>query len=128
MPHQVHTESNASGVVISFSGIVSGDEVVALNARLITEDSFSRCRYQVWDFSKTTRLDISTEDLRSISLQDIGASAINSSLKVAIVGEPRLFNNKDRIFAIFEEVWTNYRPRFFPDFETAREWASTEGS
>jgi len=125
MPHQVSTESNADGVVISFLGVVSGDELVDLNGRLISEESFSRVRYQIWDFSSATRLDLEIEELRSISLQDIAASAANPSLKVAIVGQPILFGGRDRIFQIFEEVWTTYRPELFLDVEAAREWVKS---
>jgi len=126
MPHEIATESNAEGVAITLSGVVSGTELVELNDRLASEESFSQCRYQIWDFSNATRLDIEIEDLRSISLRDIASSAINPRLKTAIVGQPSLFGGKDRIFLIFEEVWTSYRPKFFTEVETAREWASSE--
>jgi hypothetical protein len=77
MPHHISTEQSGLGVVISFSGVVSGAEVLALNARLISEELFSQCRYQVWDFSAATRLDITPEDLRSVSMQDTTASEEN---------------------------------------------------
>jgi hypothetical protein len=126
MPHQVSTEANAAGVVISFSGAVSGSEVVDLNGRLASEESFSKCRYQLWDFSAATSLDISIEEIRAISLQDIAASAHNPNLKTAIVGHPSLFGGKDEIFLIFEEVWTAYKPKFFPDVASAKEWLSSD--
>ena len=126
MPHEIRTESNATGVVISFTGVVPGEEVVALNIRLISEQAYSQCRYQVWDFSNVTRLDLTVDDLRNISVQDITGSAINPTLRTAIVGQPDLFANRDKIFLIFEEVWTAFRPKFFTDFETAREWASSD--
>jgi len=126
MPHQVHTDSTGTGAVISFSDVVSGAEVLELNARLSSEESYSRCRYQVWDFSGATRLDLTVDDLRNISVQDITASAVNPNVRLAIVGKPEFFANRDRIFQIFEEVWTAYRPKFFSDFETAREWASSD--
>jgi hypothetical protein len=127
MPHRIDTESNGLGVVISFSGDVSGAEVVALNIHLISEQSFPQWRYHVWDFSKATGLGLTADDLRNISVQDITASAINPNLKTAIVGQPELFANRDKIFLVFEEVWTTYRPRFFTDFETARAWAAGDG-
>ena len=126
MPHRIDIESKGLGVVISFSGEVPGAEVVALNGRLMSEQSFSQCRYQVWDFSKVTGLGLTADDLRSISVQDITASAINPNLKTAIVGQPELFANRDEIFLILEEAWTAYRPQFFTDFEAAREWAASD--
>ena len=126
MPYQVATESNGSGVIVSFSGVVSGPEVIDLNLRLTNEESFSQCRYQIWDFLKATRLDLSVDDLRTISIQDIAGSAINPTLRMAIVGKPDFFANMDRIFLIFEEEWTAYKPKFFEDLEAAREWISSE--
>jgi hypothetical protein len=126
VPNQVDIESNGSGVVVSFSGVVSGPEVIDLNLRLTNEESFSQCRYQIWDFSKATRLDLSIDDLRTISVQDIAGSAINPTLRMAIVGEPDFFANMDRIFLIFEEEWTAFRPKFFTDLKAAREWISSE--
>ena len=124
MPYQVITESNGVGVVISFSGAVSGSEVIDLNGRLSTDELFSQCRYQIWDFSGATQLDITIDELRSLTLQDIVASATNPTLKTAIVGQQKLFAGKDRIFQIFEEAWTTYRPEFFLDVKAAREWAT----
>ena len=126
MPYEVSTESNGFGVVISLSGIVSGPELVALNLRLNNEESFAQCRFQIWDFSKATRLDLSADEIRALAMQDIPASAINPTLNMAIVGEPDFFGNRDRIFLIFEEVWTAFRPKFFTDLEAARNWASSE--
>jgi hypothetical protein len=31
----------------------------------------------------------------------------------------------DRIFLIFEEEWTAFRPKFFTDLKAAREWISS---
>ena len=126
MPHQVIDESNGPGVVISFSGVVSAEELLALNAHLINEVSFATSHYQVWDFSKATHLAISVDDLRSISVQDIHGSAINPRLRIAIVGEPSLFGNLSEIFLMLEEEATAYRPKFFADIEAAKEWASSE--
>jgi|KBSMisStandDraft_5_1062788.scaffolds.fasta_scaffold113375_2 hypothetical protein len=124
MPHEIVTESNSVGVVISFSGVVSGAELIDLNRSVVDDQSFSQCRYQVWDLSKVTRLDVTIEDLRSISQQDIAASGKNPNLRIAIVGSQELFGGKDQIFRIYEEVWTTYRPKFFSDVEAAKEWAT----
>jgi len=128
LPYQVNAESNGTGVVVSFSGVVTGPEVIDLNLRMTNEESFSQCRYQIWDFSKAARLDLTVDDLRTISVQDITGSAINPTLKMAIVGEPDFFANLDRIFLIFEEEWTAYKPKFFADLKAAREWISSEQS
>ena len=124
MPHQISTELNPNGVVISFSGVISGDEILALNVRLISEESFSQRRYEIWDFSQAIRLDITTEELRSVSMQDVKPSEINPNLKIAIVGQPSFFGGKDRVFLIFEEVWTAYKPKVFLEVEAAREWVA----
>jgi hypothetical protein len=126
VPYEVGTESNGFGVIVSFSGVVSGPELLDLNLRLTNEESFAQCRYQVWDFSTATRLDISADEIRAIAMQDISGSAINPTLNIAIVGEAAFFANRDRIFLIFEEVWTAFRPKFFTDFEVARKWASND--
>lgn len=126
MPHQTSTESNPAGVVIAFTGVVSGDEIIALNDRLASEESYSRCHYQVWDFSKATRLDITIDELRGVSERDVAASAINPNVKIAIVGEEKLFRGRDRIFQTLEEVWTIYRPKIFVDVEAAKKWAASD--
>ena len=125
MPYEVSTESNGFGVVVSFSGVVSDPELLELNDRLNNEESFAQWRYQIWDFSKATRLDLTADEIRAIAMQDAPASAINPTLNIAIVGEHSFFGNREHIFLIFEEVWTAFRPKFFTDFETARAWASS---
>ena len=39
MPYQIGIESNGPGVVISFSGVVTGVELIELNGRFISEES-----------------------------------------------------------------------------------------
>jgi hypothetical protein len=121
MTHQIEHEPN--GLVISFSGLVTGDEIFALNEYLVVQETFPQWHYQIWDFSHVERIEISSEQLRSFAIQDSIAAQKNPDLKVGIIPRRKLPSGLDRIFHIFEEAWEGFESKTFPTVEAARKWA-----
>jgi hypothetical protein len=123
--HQLTYEPNGLGVVVTFSGFVNGEEIHALNKQLVADPTFSQWHYQIWDFSNIEGFSITTGQLRSFAGHDAEAVLKNPHQRIAVIPRVASYNAIDRIFRIYEEIWTTYESRTFPSLYAARAWASS---
>lgn len=126
MTHVLSIEPNEFGVVITLSGLVDRDEIYNLNEHLMSDESFSKWRYQTWDFSNVEKFDVPIDQLRSFAIQDSLASAKNPNQKIAVIPRQSPRSGLDSIFHVHEEVWAAYESRSFPDVDAARDWAMSD--
>jgi hypothetical protein len=104
MPSEIRYEKQGIGVVITWTGCVSGDEIKKVNKYMYAEERLNGLCYQIWDFTKANRLDISTQDVCELATQDSLAAQANPNQIVAIVGSLEFFQGYDRLFHIYEDV------------------------
>ncbi|MBN2389253.1 MAG: hypothetical protein JXR84_00935 [Anaerolineae bacterium] len=126
MTHVLSIEPNGLGVVITFSGLVNRDEIYNLNEQLMSDESFSQWRYQIWDFSNVEKFDVPIDQLRSFAIQDSIAAAKNPNQKIAIIPRQSPRSGLDSVFHVYEEVWAAYESRSFSNVDAARAWATSD--
>ncbi len=102
MPGQMSFEKEGSGVVVTWTGDVSGDEIKKMNETLYTQDRGGRLRYQIWDFTQVERLNVSIQDASDLAMQDKMAAQKNPDQIVALVGNRALFAGDDELFHVYE--------------------------
>jgi len=124
MPHTIKIDENDSGVIITLTGIVRGDEIYVLNEKLMARPSFAQWRYQIWDFSDIEQFEASIDQLRDFAIQDTMAARINPKQRIAIVPRRVSQSGLDRVFHIMEEVWGAYESKTFSDIDAAQIWVS----
>ena len=124
MPGKISFEKQGLGVVIIWTGCVSGDEIRKVNKNIYEQKLLHNLRYQIWDFTEADRADISNEDMREFAIQDKIAAETNPHQIVAIVGSEKLFRGHDRVFHIYEEIWSGFKSKTFSTMAAAREWVS----
>ena len=117
-------ENQEEGVVIIWGGSISGEGLKMVNAQIYKEGGSEKLRYQIWDFTKAEDLEITDHDLRTLAIQDNIASETNPKQIIAIVGSIELFRGYDRLFHIYEGVWSDYKSKTFPSMVEARKWIS----
>jgi hypothetical protein len=125
MPHKISYESNGLGVVLAFTGIIEADEINKLHIRLKSDESFLQWRYQIWDFSNATKLNISIDQIRRFAMQDAIAAHKNPHQKIALIPRESTHIGLDRAFHILEGVWGAYESKTFWDVNAAREWGES---
>ena len=125
MPGKVNFEKDGKGVLITWVGAITGDEIKEINVFIYNKERLDKLRYQIWDFSRADRLNISIKDIREIAMQDKIAAQTNPDQVVAIVGSEGFFNGYDRIFHIYEEIWSGYQSRTFASVAKARKWIAS---
>jgi hypothetical protein len=122
MPYQIHFENEGRGVVLEFSGDVSGEDILAATRVMYAEDDAHRLRYQLVDLLEVTALAIADHELRAIALLDHQASLRNPRQVVALVGAEEMFEGGDRRYAIYAEVWAGFKSQMFASMPEARRW------
>ena len=125
MPGKIVYENQGKGVVIIWNGSISGEGLKMVNEQIYAEGRLEKLRYQIWDFTNADDLQITEHDLRNLAIQDKTASEKNPNQIIAIVGSGELFNGYDRLFHIYEGVWSEYKSKTFSNMVEARKWISS---
>ena len=126
MPHKLKKESNGLGVIITFSEVVTGDELYKLDIKLNSDKRFSKLRYRILDFSKIKDIKTSFDELRNYAIQNSVAVRKNPDLKIAIIIRKKSSSGLDGVFHAYEKAWRGYESNTFTDIETARKWAQSD--
>lgn len=130
MPYEMNSEKDGRGVVITWRGPVSAGEILAINKHIYEKDRLHTLRYQIWDFSKATREQLSEltlTDLRNFAIQDARAVEQNPNLILALVGNWNFFTGVQSIYKVVAGVWANkLKCEVFPVVDAARLWIARE--
>jgi hypothetical protein len=110
---------------VTWTGVAAGDEIKKANGSIYAEGLLDRLRYQIWDFTQATCLDISHRDVRALALQDRKASETNPNQVVALVGSREFFIGYDAILHIYEQEWSGFKSKTFSSMAEARQWVSS---
>jgi hypothetical protein len=114
------------GVVLDAEGIVTGEQLFECNRTIYaTDEKSAKLKYQICDFTKAVKFEISTSELRGIASQDQKAAALNPNMPIVIVGAEDLFYG----LAWMWEVYVSEAPfetAVFRELEEAEAWLESE--
>jgi len=122
MPYKMVVESEGRGILVTWQGIVSGEDILAANEEMYAKNERRQFRYQIWDFLEAVHLDISEDQILSAAYQDRHAAASNPNQIVALVGTGSFFTGADRRYHIYAKVWSGFESKTFLTMSEAREW------
>ena len=121
MPVEVEIQADG-GVVIVGSGVLTGVEIHASNARIYaTREQILAQRYQITDLRAVERLDVEVEDVRRIAAQDRAAAAINPRILSVVIGSQDIAYGLARMWAAYVEP-APFETAVFRTMEEARTW------
>jgi hypothetical protein len=111
------------GFIIECFGLVSGEELVDANAKVA---ACVNCRYQLWDFSKVTRVSVSADAVHRLALQDSQIPEWSALEKIAVVGTAESVAELTRIYELYSTAWIGrcreYQVCQFKSRREAEEW------
>ena len=126
MPYKLSWEP--FGVVCRFSGVVSDEELVAVNEEVHASALFAAIEYLIVDFSMIERFDVSSATVRSVAALDRAAAEINPHVRVAIITSEVFLRGMANMYAIEHEVaGGSWSTEVFEREEDARAWAVPSG-
>ena len=100
MPHTIEYEQSPVGVRVSFTGEVSGAEVVAANDKVCSHEQFPEQKYQLWDFSEADHFNIEKTEFLQVVATDRRAHDINPEVLIALVGTDEFFFHADTFYTM----------------------------
>lgn len=117
------TQWTKEGFEASFWGVVSGDEIEAVNNAFTGDIRFETVRHALWDMSRITSLAMGEADVEYAAATDKGASGIRANLKGAIiVADGPVRTLVEQYLAVSENLENTWETRLFTDPEAARAW------
>ena len=121
MPLRTYWEPE--GLVYECSGIVTAEEIAAINFDFLDVPEGVTPKYQLIDATSIELMDLSELDLVDISTDDLSISRKYPNVKVAMVARDK---KTRKIFLHYVKIsWainTSWEIRVFSELEAAREW------
>ena len=119
MPYATTWEE--SGVLWTFRGQVTGDEILRANQEIYRDPRFQHLTYQIVDLTAVERFDVTEDDMAMIALNDRLASRSRPSVRVAVAAADEIIKD---LSAFYDAVMVGspWRQRIFDSISEAREW------
>lgn len=110
-----------SGVLWTFRGQVTGDEILRANQEIYRDPRFQRLTYQIVDLTGVERFDVTEDDMAMIAVNDRIASRSKPGVRVAIAADDEIIKD---LSAFYDAVMVGspWRQRIFDSMSEAREW------
>jgi len=125
VPIEVEYRDDGAGVRMTGRGVVTGAEIQAANAEVYTEERLRIQRYQLCDFTRVERFDVSGEEVRVLAAQDEAAARLNPGLIIVIVGERDVIFGLGRMWQALTSP-SKLTTRVFRTVEEAEDWIRSE--
>jgi hypothetical protein len=119
MPYATTWEE--SGVLWTFRGQVTGDELLRANQEVSRDPRFRGLTYQIVDLTNVERFDVTEDDMALVALQDRAATASSPGIRVAIAAADEMIKD---LSAFYDAVMvgSTWHQRIFDSIGEAREW------
>ncbi len=124
MAHEVNIEKNGVGVAVTLTDVITGMEITRINQYIYDQDPEKKLRYQIWDFTNVDVLEMKTEDIEKLVLQDMEEASINSNQRVALIGSSQTLKGVDSLYHYMSDclIKTGFQSKTFSTLEEARNW------
>jgi len=125
MPIRLEFRDAGRGVVMVGVGVVTEADLLAANATIYSDATLSKLRYQLVDLSRTERVEVSPEGVRSLAQQDSEAARKRPDLVVVVVPATDLGYGMSRMWAgHVESDGERITPHVARTLEEAEAWIS----
>jgi len=124
MPYATTWEE--SGVLWTFRGKVTGDEILRANQEIYSDPRFHRLTYQIVDLTAVERFDVTEDDMAMVAVQDRAAARSKPSVRVAVAAADEIIKD---LSAFYDAVMVGspWHQRIFDSMTEARDWLTQSG-
>ena len=121
MPYSTAWEPG--GVIWTFWGVVSGEEILRSNQEIYGDARFDELKYQIVDLTRVERFDATRDDMAMIASNDIAAARSNPRVRVAVAARDELIRELS-VFYETASAGSPWRQRIFDSVREARSWVT----
>jgi hypothetical protein len=106
-----------------FFGVITADDVEAVNHAFSGDARMETVRFSIWDFSQASSIDMPEHEIEYAAAFDKGVSAVRPTLRGAlIVNNDQIRKGIEKYLAIADDLDVKWDTRIFDDMQTARNW------
>ena len=119
MPYSTPWEE--SGVLWTFRGKVTGEEMLKANQEIYDDPRFQHLTYQIVDLTGVEFFDVTEDDMALIAVNDRVAARSKPGVRVAVAAADELIKD---LSAFYDAVMVGspWQQRIFDSMNEAREW------
>ena len=122
MPYSIRWKKKK--VYCTFTGEVSGKELVGCNMAMYGNPSFDDLRVQVFDMLDVTRITFTLDDVKEVAAYDRVAAKINPRIKCALVSTDKLALELSEVYQD-ENIASPWEGKSFRSLSEAIAWGDT---
>jgi hypothetical protein len=115
------TTWESGGVIITFSGVVDGEELLQANEELYGDERFDNIHYQIWDYSNVIEFKLDVDWVAKIAALDKAAALSNSIMKVASVATDEVTQMLSSLYEA-ESLESPWEIQLFTSVDEAQQW------
>ena len=123
MSLHIRYEDNPFGVVVTCTGIITGEEIIKANKEV---SKCKKCVYQLMDFTEVETINVSLEEIHKIAIQDNAIDEHYDLIKIALVGNISTLKQLLESYELFSGKWVGrkkpYETRLFNLVSEANDW------
>ncbi len=106
-----------------FSGVVTADEIEAVNNAFSGDGRMDTIRYSIWDFSRAASIEMPEQEIEYAAAFDKGVTAVRKTLRGALIANnPQVKERLNVYLAIAEDLGVDWDTRLFDTMESAEAW------
>ena len=109
------------GVVITFSGVVDGEELFQAAEEIYGDERFDNIRYQIFNFTKVTEFKVDVDWVTKIAAWDKAAALSNPHMKIATVATDEKIQMLESLYRA-ESLESPWKIRLFTSIDEAQKW------
>lgn len=127
MPLEHRFEQDGLGVVVEGSGVLAGEELIAMNEYIYAPERLDRLRYQIVDLTRIERSEVTDAQRRHCAEQDRLAAMRNPAMRIVIVCSTDLQFGLARMWEAYASgpLLKSFVCRTVPE---ARDWIGASGA
>ena len=123
MPY--HIEWRNRGVYWSYTGVVTGEDILQSNFDIYGDERFDNLRYQIVNLLEAEKIEVSERHMQKIACLDTAAAQTNKKVFVAIIAREAEARNLQKLYAKHArgESWPS---RLFGSVKDAESWVAAQ--
>lgn len=120
----VRVEWRGNGVSWTYSGAVSGEEIVNASTAIYSDKRFDELRYKLCDFLDADSINMTSIEMNKVVCQHAAAAHSNHDIKIAVVGKKADFDKLSLLIDRFRsfESKVSWPIELFEGLDEAQAW------
>lgn len=114
------------GIIWSYSGVLTGAELIASNVEIYSDPRFDDLEYQIVDLRRVAEFRILQHHMKAVADLDALAAKQNPNIRVAVVTKEPTGHSITRTY-LEEAPEVHWETRVFKDYVEAKAWAMRGG-